>query len=317
MIRQSLAAALLLAALPAFAQDFPVIIPHKFGEAIIEEAPERVASLDFSGADDLLALGIQPVALRHWYGDFEVPLWPWAAPELTSDPVVLRGEIDYEKVAASKPDVILALWSGITQADYEQLSRIAPVVAVPEGVGDYELPWDERARIAGRAVGREDAAEERIAEIDARLTAITEAHPAWDGKTASIAYAMSGTPGVYTSRDIRSQLLARLGFETPPAIDAAAGSGNPFAVALSEEALSIIDADLIFWIATEGDFAPVEALVTRRFLPATRDGHEVFAGELLTGALSHASLLSLPYALDMLVPALEEAMAGNGPVVTE
>ena len=61
----------------------------------------------------------------------------------------------------------------------------------------------------------------------------------------------------------------------------------------------------------------IEALVTRRFLSATKGGHEVYAGELLGSALSHASLLSLPYALDTLVPALEEALAGNGPVETE
>ncbi|SFD78290.1 ABC transporter substrate-binding protein [Roseivivax sediminis] len=317
MIRPALAATLTLAAIPAWAQDFPLTIPHKFGEAVIEAEPERVATLDFSGADDLLALGIQPVALRYWYGDFDGPLWPWAAPELTAEPAVLRGEIDYEKVAASNPDVILALWSGITEADYEHLSRIAPVVAVPEGIGDYELPWDDRARIAGRAVGREDAAEDRIAAIDTRLDDIAEAHPDWDGKTASVAYAMSGTPGAYTSADIRPKLLSRLGFETPDAIDAASGPGNPFAVTLSEEALATIDADVILWISTDGDHAPIEALVTRRFLSATKGGHEVFAGELLGSALSHASLLSLPYALDTLVPALEEALAGNGPVETE
>ncbi|MGR3494641.1 ABC transporter substrate-binding protein [Citreimonas sp.] len=317
MIRTSLVAALGLLAMPVFAQDFPLTIDHKFGEAVIAEAPERVASLDFSGADDLLALGVQPVELRHWYGDFEGALWPWAAPALTGDPVVLRGEIDYEKVAASNPDVILALWSGITEADYEQLSRIAPVVAVPEGVGDYELPWDDRARIAGRAIGREDEAEAQIAAIEGRLAAIAEAHPDWDGRTASVAYALSGTPGAYTSADIRPQLLAQLGFDTPPAIDAAASAGNAFAVTLSEEALSTLDADVILWISTDGDFAPVEALVTRRFLGAAKGGHEVFAGPLLSGALSHASLLSLPYALDLLVPALEAAMAGDGPVVTE
>ncbi|QFT62874.1 ABC transporter substrate-binding protein [Roseivivax sp. THAF30] len=317
MIRPALIAVPMLAALPAVAQDFPLTIEHKFGQAVIETEPDRVASLDFSGADDLLALGIQPVALRYWYGAFEGPLWPWAAPELTSEPTVLRGEIDYEAVAASNPDVILALWSGITEADYEQLSRIAPVVAVPEGVGDYDLPWDERARIAGRVVGKTDRAEAQIAEIEQYVSEIAAAHPGWDGKSASVAYALTGTPGAYTSADIRPRLLAELGFETPKAIDQAAGAGNPFAVTLSEEALSVIDADVILWISTDGDFSPVKALVTREFLNATRGGREVFAGPLLSGALSHASLLSLPYALDMLVPALEAAMAGEGPVQTE
>ena len=43
--------------------------------------------------------------------------------------------IDFEAVAASQPDVILAAYSGLSQADYTTLSQIAPVVAYPEG------PW--------------------------------------------------------------------------------------------------------------------------------------------------------------------------------
>lgn len=304
-------------AMPAAAQEFPLTVTHKFGETVIESAPERVASLDFSGADDLLALGVQPAAVRYWYGDFEGPLWPWASDLLTGDPVVLRGEIDYEAVAASDPDVILALWSGITADDYTQLSRIAPVVAVPDGVGDYELPWDERALIAGRAIGEEDEAEAQVNAIRDRLDAIAEAHPEWEGLTATVANAFSGSPSAYTSADIRPQLLSRMGFETPQAIDDAATSANAFAVTLGEEALPILDADLLIWLSTDGDFSAIDALVTRRFLEAAEGGHEVMAGELTSGALSHASLLSLPYALDQLVPAIEAARAGEGPVVTE
>ena len=307
----------LLWPIPAEAQDFPLTVPHKFGETVIESAPERVASLDFSGADDLLALGVQPVAVRYWYGDFEGALWPWASDLLTSDPVVLRGEIDYEAVAASEPDLIVALWSGITADDYTQLSRIAPVVAVPEGVGDYELPWDERALIAGRAVGQEDEAEAQVTAIRDRLEGIAEAHPEWNGLTATVAYAFSGTPGAYTSKDIRSQLLSRMGFETPQAIDDAGTAANAFAVTVGEEALPILDADLLIWLSSDGDFSAIDALVTRRFLDAAEGGHEIMAGGMLTGALSHASLLSLPYALDLLVPAIKAARAGEGPVVTE
>ncbi|BBI59877.1 hypothetical protein HSBAA_11830 [Vreelandella sulfidaeris] len=38
-------------------------------------------------------------------------------------------------MAESQPDVILAAYSGLSQADYTTLSQIAPVVAYPEGPG--------------------------------------------------------------------------------------------------------------------------------------------------------------------------------------
>ncbi|EAR51269.1 cobalamin/Fe3+-siderophores transport systems, secreted component [Oceanicola granulosus HTCC2516] len=312
MLRLTAATATILTALsgPVLAQDYPVTFEHKFGTSVIEDAPERVASLDFAGADDLLALGIQPVTIRHWYGDYPRSVWPWAEPLLEETPTILRGQIDFEAVAAAEPDVIVALWSGITAEEYERLSLIAPVVAVPEGVGDYALPWDERARLTGRAVGREAEAEARIETVEAQLQAAGAAHPEWSGKTAAVAYLWNGELGAYTSNDVRPQLLADLGFETPQALDDLI-VGNEFAVTFSPEDLSPIDTDLLVWLPQEGDRQPVLDLPARAFLGAVERGSEIFLDEELTGAFSHASLLSIPYAVERLVPMIEGALDGD------
>ncbi|MFX0547169.1 ABC transporter substrate-binding protein [Roseovarius sp. S1116L3] len=314
MIRLILTCAALLLPGLAAAQAYPLTIAHKFGETVIETRPHSIATVDFAGADDLLALGVQPVVIRHWYGSQDGALWPWAAPLLRSSPEILRGEINYEQIARAEPDVILALWSGITAGDYEQLSRIAPVVAVPAGMGDFELPWDRRARIAGRVIGREADADAQITAIEGRLDAIAAAHPEWATKTAAAAFAMRGSPGAYTPRDIRVQILAQMGFSQPAALLDAGTREASFALTLSEEALKVIDSDVILWISATGDFTAIDALVTRPYLAAATQGREVLAGKIMTGALSHASLLSLPFALDALVPALEAALAGKGPV---
>ncbi|PHP28163.1 iron siderophore-binding protein [Limimaricola cinnabarinus] len=295
---------------PVFAQEYPLTIEHKFGTTLIEEAPERVASLDYAGADDLLALGVQPVTIRHWYGDYPRSVWPWAEPLLEGTPTILRGQIDFEAVAAAEPEVIVALWSGITVEEYERLSLIAPVVAVPDGVGDYALPWDERARLTGQAVGREAEAEARIEAIEAELEAAAEAHPDWTGKTAAVAHMWNGDLGAYTSNDVRPQLLAELGFETPQAIDDLI-VGNEFAVNFSPEDLSPIDTDLLVWLPEEGNRQPILGLPARQFLDVTQEGGEVFLDEELIGAFSHASLLSIPYAMERFVPLIETALDGG------
>ena len=41
--------------------------------------------------------------------------------------------IDFDAIAALNPDVILGVYSGLTQEDYDKLSEIAPTVAYPEG----------------------------------------------------------------------------------------------------------------------------------------------------------------------------------------
>ena len=312
MQTHTLAAATLLLAGPLAAQDYPLTIEHKFGTTVIEEAPERVASVDFAGADNLLALGIQPVAIRHWYGDYPRSVWPWAEPLLEPEnPTILRGQLDFEAIAAESPDVIIALWSGITAEEYERLSLIAPVVAVPEGVGDYAMPWDDRALLTGRAVGREEEAEALVAGIEGDLAAIAGAHPSWEGQTVSVAYRWNDAPGAYTSQDVRPQLLSQLGFVPPAEIDALV-TGNEFAVTFSPEDLSPIDTDLLIWLPPEGgDISPILDLPARRFLTASEEGREVFLDEELSGAFSHASLLSIPYAVERLVPMIEAALDGD------
>ncbi len=306
--------ALLLAtvALPAQAQDFPLTIETRFGPAVIEARPERVASLDYNGADNLLALGIQPVTIRDWYGDHPRALWPWADPLLTETPTILRGALDFEAVAAAGPDVIIALWSGITDEEHARLSLIAPVVAVPEGVGDYALPWQEQVAIMARAVGREAEAAAQIAAVNDRLAAVAAANPDWQGKSASVAFVWEpDSPGAYTSSDIRPQLLADLGFVTPPAVDALATGANAFAVTMSPEDMSAIDGDLIVWVTTDDAYPHVLSLAARPYLTAVQEGREVFTDTDLGSAFSHATLLSLPYAIERLVPMIEAALDGD------
>ena len=56
----------------------PLTITHAFGETTIPEPPKRVVSAGLTGQDDLLALGIVPVAVTNWFGDQPFGVWPWA-----------------------------------------------------------------------------------------------------------------------------------------------------------------------------------------------------------------------------------------------
>jgi iron complex transport system substrate-binding protein len=286
------------------AADFPLTIEHKFGTTVIEEKPERVASLDYNGADNLLALGIQPVAIRHWYGDYENSVWPWSQNALTTTPEILKGELNFEQITATKPDVIIAIWSGITAEDYQRLSLIAPVVAVPEGMGDYAMPWYQQALTAGSVVGEKERAQSLVDAIQSELNDASTAHPHWQDKTVAVASAwQEGSVGAYTSQDIRPLLLSDLGFKTPEAIDSLI-NGNEFWVTFSLEDLSPLDTDVLIWV-TDGTTTNIDGLVARRFLNVFKEKREVFLGNEVTGAFSHATLLSLPFAIETLISELE------------
>lgn len=64
------------------AKDGSVTIRHVFGETKIPGPPQRVVSAGFTEQDDLLALGVVPVAVTEWFGGEPFAVWPWAQPRL-------------------------------------------------------------------------------------------------------------------------------------------------------------------------------------------------------------------------------------------
>ncbi|MDP1069349.1 ABC transporter substrate-binding protein, partial [Klebsiella pneumoniae] len=63
---------------------------------------------------------------------------------------------DYEAIADAQPDVILGAYSGMTQEQYETLSKIAPVVAYPDIA--WGTTWQQMTLTDAQALGRESQA---------------------------------------------------------------------------------------------------------------------------------------------------------------
>lgn len=292
---------------------FPVTIEHKFGETTINSEPTRVVSVGFNEHDFLLALGVVPVGLREWYGDQPNAVWPWAQDALgDSTPEVLpSADLNFEQIAALDPDLIVGVWSGMTGEHYELLAEIAPTVAQPATYEDYGTPWQEQTMILGRATGNEDEAASIVEELDARFAAVREAHPEWEGQTASVAFVTEDGPGAYTSQDTRSRIMQDLGFVIP-AVNDSGGEGS-FFLEMSAEDITPLDVDVLVWVV--GAFEAIDGILnqlpTRSALTAVQEGREIFAGVELTGAFSHGSPLSLEYALEQLVPEIEAAIDGD------
>lgn len=292
---------------PAHSQSFE--IHHRFGSTQIDGTPRRVVSLSYNGHDFLLALGVTPVALRHWYGDHPFGVWPWAQAALgDAEPVVLRGAIDIERLAALKPDLIIGQWSGMTEAEYRLLSRIAPTLPPAEAEGDYTSSWRLILSRLGMALGRQAEAEAIAGRLDRRFAQIRAARPHWRDRTAVMVW--PPRTGAYTRRDLRGRFLADLGFKTPPALEALAGE-RAFHVEVPQEDLSPIDADVLIWLHTQDARRIVDGMPLRPSMRAHKEGREIFLDATLTSALSHSSPLSLDYALDRLVPMIEAAVDGD------
>jgi iron complex transport system substrate-binding protein len=300
----------------AATDSFPVSIEHRYGTAEIKQEPQRIVVAGLTEQDSLLALGIVPVATTEWFGEHPGAIWPWAQDELGSaaKPTVLTytDGIQFEKIAAQRPDLIIGLYSGLTQADYDTLSKIAPTVAQPKGSIDWGVSWQDTLRTVGKAVGRTAAAEKLLADVEAKFTATKTAHPEFAGKTGLIATVWEGYY-VYGNQDQRGRLLKDLGFTLPAGIDEL--TGKEFGVSLSRERTDLLDTDALVWLVTayDTDKAKIQADELYAKLKVKTEARDVYLenDELLGGATSFISPLSLPFLLDGLVPQLAAAVDGD------
>ncbi len=115
-----------------------------------------------------------------------------------------------------------------------------------------------------------------------------------------------GKYAIFAPSDPKVVLLTKLGFVTPqPIVDAA---GQEYAAEIGSEQLSLVDVDkLIFLTADAGTESTVKADKVYSTLKVAQENRAVFLPyeePPLGAALSFSTVLSIPYALDQLVPLL-------------
>jgi iron complex transport system substrate-binding protein len=289
---------------------FPVTVEHKYGSTEIPAEPQRIVTLGLSDQDTVLALGRRPVGAVDWFGEQPFGSWPWAQPLWGDAPPTIVGERDeynIEQIAALAPDLIVAQYSGMTQAQYETLTKIAPVVAQPLGFEDYQAPWQDMTRAIGKAMGREAETEELIDGVADRFATIREEHPEFAGMTAVVAE--SYEPGSYTAfspKDPKMVFLGEMGFTMPAALTEFVGTDN--LVDFSAERLDLLEADRLVWLTGDAETEQrISADPLYQRLPVASGDRDLFVSYTeppIGAALSFNTVLSIPYAADQLVPQL-------------
>lgn len=297
---------------------YPVTIAHKYGETTISKFPERIVLVGLVEQDALLALGVVPVATSEWYGKRPGAVFEWAADKLGSAPipVVLNSvEINFEQIASLKPDLIVGLYAGITQDTYNTLSKIAPTVAQPKEYVDYGIPWQELTRKIGLIVGKSAEAEALVAKVEADFAAARTAHPEFAGKTGIVASTWGFADGnyyAYHSQDPRNRFMTSLGFTVPGEVDKLAG--KEYGATISLERLDIVDVDALVWITIgEKDVQQQKSAPLYSKTKAAKEGRDIFLLETdpVYDALNFNTVLSLPFALEKMLPRLSAAVDGD------
>lgn len=294
-----------------------VTIKHVFGETRIPAPPKRVVSAGFTEGDDLLALGVVPLAVTAWFGDHPSAVWPWAQSKLgDARPVVLNLDngIQVDRIAQLKPDLIVAINAGLDSATYQKLSAIAPTVAQGQGPGNGQAffePWKDQAATIGRAVFQSEQMTMLIDVIDEKFSAAAQSNAQFKDRAAVLlAGRFSGDTITATVGGWRTDFLTALGFQIPKSVQALAGSDGLADIPRADLASALAGADVLIW-TTESDAeqAALAADPSLAELQAARGKRDVFTTGDLAAAIAYASPLSYPVVADQLPPLLARALA--------
>jgi iron complex transport system substrate-binding protein len=297
----------------------PVTIEHVFGSTEIDERPERVVTWGWGTPDAAIALGVTPVAMEALsYGASEDGFMPWqeeAFEESGDDkPTTLTpGEAPpFEEILAADPDLILANYSGITEADYEKLSKIADTVAYPDQ--PWSTPWRDVITTVGQALGEAEQAEELLAEIDGEVAAAADAHPEFEGKTIAAVAIDPSAFYVYRGADPRVEFLTDLGFTLAPSVDELDTEEATFYYTISPEVVDQLTSDvLLSYVPNEEAAATIEADPTYQTMSQfQQDRVATVVGEAVVSSVSPPTALSLTWGLDAFVEALVPAVENAG-----
>lgn len=289
---------------------YPVTVTDKFGTRRIEHAPPSIASVGRTDHDVLLALGIVPASVYRFVPAMTRGVGVWAEPALGgANPLVLTNPLNYEKIAALRPGLILAVQTTGDESEYRTLSRIAPTLGPPPHAAPNTVDWRESARAIATAVGRAADGDALVARTEATLAEARAAHPRFAGRSVTVLLCGGGQVSAYTPADTRMQVATALGLM--PSRHVAGLDPARYSVPLSTELIDDADADVVLVLTTEGLSAP-DTLAQYPILAtsaAARGGRLAVVEDYnVSLAFSSASVLSIPYALRGLIPPLTRVL---------
>lgn len=301
----------------------PVTIEHALGTTEIEKRPERVATVNWANHEVPLALGVVPVGMASAdFGDDDGNgVLPWVEDrleELDAETPTLFDEtdgIDFEAVADTQPDVILAGYSGLSQEDYDTLSDIAPVVAYPETA--WGTPWREMIEINSEAIGMEDEGEKLVADLESEIEDKVADHPAIKDKSTMFLTHVDPSDlsevNFYTTHDTRAMFFEDLGMKAPASIESASEDTDQFSSKVSAEQADVFDdVDII---VTYGDDKLVKTLEDDELLsqmPAVKNDAIVnLPGDAPLGTAANPTPLSISFILDDYLDELDKAASAK------
>lgn len=296
-----------------------VEVTHAFGTTAVPINPQRVATISWGNQDVALALGVVPVGMaKSSFGKLSengVPIWtqdkineldPNAQPVYFDE----TDSLDYEAIASTNPDVILAAYSGITQEEYDKLSQIAPTVAYPNQ--PWSTLWREQTILDAQGLNKGSEGEALVAQTEQLINEKVANYQNIEGKTAAFTWINPATPGsfyLYLPTDARCSYLQDLGLTLSEDVYNQFSNETGFFVEVNSEAANILNnVDILFTYGDDQTLATLQNTPIYSQIPAIANGSTVVID--INSELANATtptILSIPATIDQYLALISDA----------
>ena len=284
-------------------------------------ADAATAVRDFA-PDVVLALGVVPVGMAAVeFGGNANKSTDWFDAKLAETPGAERpvtwseaAGIDAEAIAATRPDLIVAAYSGITREDYDRLAKIAPTIAYPQDTPAFGTPWQETTRLIGTALGKDAEAEALVKDLEGKIADAAAKHTALKDATfiyGTVDPSAADQISLYTLADNRPRFLESLGMKQAPVVTENSPADQAFFFTWSPERADELESDvLVSWALDDSAAEKIAADPLLSRIPAVaKDALVLQTDQQQVLSVSAISPLSIPYALEHLVPPIADAAA--------
>lgn len=294
---------------------FPVTIDHAYGSTTIPSQPKRLVTLDHSSTGYAALLVRVPAAFpKATEGATPDGLFPDMAGLLESVEIEggrptlldLSKGVPVDEVKAAKPDVILAVQDGVSEAEYKELSKIAPVVVQPGNPG--QTSEEDMVLTIGKALGQYNHAKELYKQLHETTEHEAKELPTFAGKSVIVATLPTDASAPFTfypAKDVRTQVVSRLGFVPAPVVTEPKADA-PFK--WEAERASQAESDVVIAIAADqAEADKIRANPAVQALPAAKQGNLVVVTDpAIKVALQYGDPMTTVSGMDKLKDLIKE-----------
>ncbi|MCQ2969328.1 MAG: ABC transporter substrate-binding protein [Clostridium sp.] len=240
------------------------------GEVKIPENPQRI--VDLSGNSDILSiLGYDVIGTAN-SDAYDYTKFPSYLEDTLEGAEILgysmQDTMDVEAVMNLNPDLIVI--STVQEKMYDQLSEIAPTVMIQLEA----LNWKDDVKSLAKVFGKEDVAEEWLANYEAKATEAGDTIKSEYGEdTTYLSFLASGGQFfIFDGAGFGDVLYNDMNLAKPLGMPEQSDISLPV---VTYEGLAAIDTDYIFLIATESDLEELKSNAIWNSLPAVKEGNVV------------------------------------------